>query len=180
MMNIRDFIRKELRIVQIIKMEERPEVLWFINNNKIAPYNVLDVCGGWGMWMFLLKKKIGKDFRYTCVDIDKKNCSDGVSLTHHYKYNNNRFINADINDGMNLQGNKFDQIWMFGWWVCGPTVELFNEIKTLLNKDGLLFINYREQDRKFLKGFIMEKECFIKGYGDKPFDFYISVYRGGL
>lgn len=171
MSTIKDVFRKQLRLFQINEMTRRPEVRWFLQNVP-QPHRVLDICGGFGLWMFMMKQR-GYSFDYVCIDASPQYCSEGIQLSHKLGYRDNQFINQDVNTRINLQ-SSFDQVWMFGWWPCNGGKELFDQVKRLLLPGGVLMINWREKDLPLFNDFIIENTQFIEGYGRNPFDFYVS------
>lgn len=172
---IKDELRFVLRLHQIRSMRCRPDVQWFLDN-LVPPTEVLDLCGGWGLWMLMLKR-MGYQFSYVCVDMDPGVCSEGVRLSHRLGLRGNQFISSDVNDTIPLRKQGFDQVWLFGWYPANPKQYLFDQIRGLLAPGGRLYCSFREQDVHWFDDFTIEKTVFIEGYGKRPFDFYVAVMR---
>ena len=150
-----------IRYMQVKNMETRtvPEdkicAKWFLQQNKNEHFkDVLDICGGFGLWNGFLKQN-GFTFNYTSVDIS----DDLTSFSHQFHQINNwgpvRFIQHDIHNPLPFLDKSFDQVWMIGWWVAGVDELFFSEAYRVLKDDGILFGTTRIRDADKFKDFMV-------------------------
>lgn len=150
--NILFFIRK----LQCENLKNLDEFRWLMNIiGPIEDKVILDLCGASGLWGLYLKQHYNPNFRYTLMDIDKQYVWLGEWLFSAYGYKDDDFITGDVNKPFPFPNDSFDIILLFNWWTSHADKKMVDEVKRVLKHEGLLFVNYREQDRYLFEDFIL-------------------------
>jgi len=124
-------------------LPERPRNIWFMSVlPPIHGLEILDLCGGYGMYGAYLQAVKRLSFGYTCLDNDKQRVEHGPKYFKNFGLKEPRFIHGDMRDPLPLQDNSYDLVWLFGWCqVKNDCIKLFNEVNRVLKPKGFFIFN---------------------------------------
>jgi SAM-dependent methyltransferase len=148
------------RMIEVSQMDERPWFTWLVNRFKDNT-DILDICGGYGLFYYGLLKDGVAVKSYTCVDNHQPSISQGGYLARIWN-TNGQFCLHDVSHGLPFEAGSFTSILMMSWWLPGCYQFMIDEALRVLNENGDLYLMFPDwmQGKAQVKAKIIDQERF--------------------
>jgi SAM-dependent methyltransferase len=157
---IKNLLLVPKRMIEVSQMDERPWFTWLVHRIKDNT-DILDICGGYGLFYYGLLKTGVPIRSYTCVDNHHPSITQGRYLARIWNANA-RFYLHDVSYGLPFEADSYTSILMMSWWLPGCYQYMIDEALRVLHDNGDLYLMFPDwmQGKAHVQANIMEQKRF--------------------